>query len=411
MTKKKNVWVIAAAVLVVSGAYFLLPSHKKSVVFDSHITLGINDKNPYGCNAAYRMLPEFFPGVPVAVGRRAPAEWDKISLDSTGQLVVIVAKYFNPTETELNYLLVLAQRGNYVLISALEMNYEARRLFRLQQMYLDAAKGDVVLEGQPMIRLSNTFGARIQRPGQPFSPAFRYPGVDYSNILTTIDTSFLQPLGYNGHHELNLAGVASGSGALLIHTAPVTFTNFFALYHDNYRYLQQLLSLTPQKPRRIIWDEYFLRGQAIVANTGMLSAILQHGNFRWAWGLIAVVLGLFLFTGVKRRQRLIPWHPKPVNESLEFASVIGKLYYEKGDHNDMAQKMTQFFLEQVRQKYQLNTQHIQLSFAQQLAAKSGITPEHAQSITEHIIKTKAGKTDAAQLTALYGLLHDFYKTT
>lgn len=409
--KKKQLLVIAiTAVLVIVLAYLFMPSRKKSAVFDGRVTLGINDKNPYGCYATYQLLSQMYPRIPVTSNRKAPAEWEKISLDSTRQLVLIVAKYFNPTEDELHYLSVLAAQGNYIVISALEMNYDARKFFRLQQMYLDAQKGDVVLEGQPMIRVSHKFGVRVSNSTQSSAATFDYPGVDYSNIFTLIDTAYLQPLGYNGRSELNLAGVISGNGAILLHTAPVTFTNFFALYHNNYRYLQQMLALMPGHPSRIIWDEYFLRGKVAVEK-GMLTAVLQHHNFRWAFWLVLVVTVLFLITGVKRRQRLIPWHPKPVNDSLEFISVIGKLYYEKGDHTNMAQKMTQFFLEQVRQKYQLDTQDIQPAFAQQLAAKAGITPQHAQDITDYILKTKAGKIDATELAAFYGLLHDYYKTT
>lgn len=398
-------------VLVIGLVYLFMPSKKQHKEFDGRVTLGVNDQNPYGCFATYKLLPELFPGVSVISSRQSPQEWSNISFDSTRQLVLIVAKYFNPTETDLHYLTVLAERGNYVVISALEMNYTARRFFRLQQLYLDADKDDRVLDGQPMIRLLDTFSTRIDTSFIPGAVSYGYPGVDYSNIFTTMDTALVQRLGYNGKGEVNLLGYKAREGVMLLHSAPLTFSNFFILYHQNYRYLQQLLSLTVDKPSRIIWDEYFLRGKGQPSQKGVLSVILQYRNFRWAFALALVALGFLLITGVKRKQRLIPEHKKPVNESLEFVTVIGKLYYEKGDHLDMAHKMVQFFLEHIRVKYNLNTQYINSAFAQLLSYKSGITAEHAQAITEYINKTRLGEMDALQLTAFYELLHKFYKTT
>lgn len=407
----KKLLPIITGLLVIGVVYLFMPSKKGRKEFNGRITLGINDKNPYGCYTSFRMLPDLFPGVPVVTNRLQPQEWANISFDSTGQLLIIVTKYFNPTENDLHYLTVLAQRGNYVIISAVEMNFTARKFFKLQQLYLDADKDDRVLEGQPMIRLLDTFSARIDTAAIPGAIAYGYPGVDYSNIFTASDSMLAQPLGYNERGEVNLLGYNAREGVMLLQAAPVTFSNFFVLYHQNYHYLQQLLSLTPGRPSRIIWDEYFLRGKSNSQQKGVLSVILQYHNFKWAFGVALVALALFIITGVKRRQRLIPEYKKPVNESLEFVAVIGKLYYEKGDHADMAHKMAQFFLEHVRHKYNLNTQYLNATFAQLLSAKSGASPEQTQAITDFINTTRLGGIKAEQLTAFYELLHNFYKTT
>jgi hypothetical protein len=52
--------------------------------------------------------------------------------------------------------------------------------------------------------------------------------------------------------------------------------------------------------------------------------------------------------------------------------TIGRLYLQKKDNQNIAHKMTTYFLEHIRSKYYLNTAHVNAEFFSSLARKSGV---------------------------------------
>jgi hypothetical protein len=98
-------------------------------------------------------------------------------------------------------------------------------------------------------------------------------------------------------------------------------------------------------------------------------------------------------------------------DSLEFVTTIGKLYYEKGDHKNLAEKLTQYFLDYVRNRFKISTAEINSSFELQLAIKSNKDVNEIKAVTEsiHAINLSASITQK-QLIDYYELLENFYKT-
>jgi hypothetical protein len=138
--------------------------------------------------------------------------------------------------------------------------------------------------------------------------------------------------------------------------------------------------------------------------------ILKYENFRWAFWLALGLLFAYVLTEVKRRQRIIPPYQKPVNDSLEFVTTIGKLYYEKGDHKNLAEKLTQYFLDYVRNRFKIATAEINSSFVQQLSAKSNKDLAEINTITDAIQTIHLSHTiTQKQLMDYYELLENFYK--
>ena len=130
----------------------------------------------------------------------------------------------------------------------------------------------------------------------------------------------------------------------------------------------------------------------------------------WSSLLMTHWRGAELGTKVKRRQRIIPPYEKPVNDSLEFVTTIGKLYYEKGDHKNLAEKLTQYFLDYVRNRFKIPTVDINPSFVEQLSAKSNRDVAEINAITETIHSINLSETiTQKQLMDYYELLENFYK--
>jgi len=80
----------------------------------------------------------------------------------------------------------------------------------------------------------------------------------------------------------------------------------------------------------------------------------------------------FVFFEAKRKQRPIAILNPPNNDSLDFVKTVGNLYYESGNHKNIANKKIQYLLEHIRGHFYLNTTDINdPEFHRQLSRKSG----------------------------------------
>lgn len=390
----------------------LLLLHKEPRKFDGRITFNPKDKIPYGTFAAYNLLQHQFPKAAVYINRAAPDNWQNLSLDSSGQILLIINSFFNPTESELDNLTAFAQNGNYVFISALQMNDAARLFFKVQQE--DVYNPFSAQKSKGLITMYDSFAVKLDSRTYTVPLQYVYPGISYNNRFIKFDSLFTYPLGYNADdNQPNLLAINTQKGTIFLHTAPITFTNFFVLYHNNHQYYEKLMSLFPADATKVVWDEYFLLYKQNKNNSdnnkGLLSVLLSHENFKVAFWLMIALLFLYFLTEVKRRQRLIPEYSKPANDSLEFVTTIGKLYYEKGDHKNLAEKLTLYFLDYVRNKYKLPTHQLNGTFVQQLSHKTGINAEELGRLIDTLINIKlSGRISEQVLLQYHQQLENFY---
>ena len=408
---KKWLPYIAGAVLLAALSTLLL-LHKEPRRFDGRITFNPKDKIPYGTYAAYHLLQHQFPKATIDINRYAPELWQNLSLDSSGQVLLIVNSYFNPTRSELDNLTAFAQKGNAVFISCLQMNETARLFFKVQQE--DVYNPFTIKSDYGIITMHDSFAVKLDSRTYTVPLQFVYPGVSYNNRFTKYDSLFTYPLGYNADDNVpNLLAINTEKGSIFLHAAPITFTNFFVLYNNNHQYYEKLMSLLPANAKKIVWDEYFLlykqKDRDNKDSKGLLSVLLSHKNFYAAFWLLMILLALYFITEIKRRQRLIPEYSKPANDSLEFVTTIGKLYYEKGDHKNLAEKLTLFFLDYIRNKYKLPTNEINAAFVQHLSLKTGIPADELNKLTDMLINIKlSDRISEQQLLQYHQQLEIFY---
>ncbi|MDQ6610591.1 MAG: hypothetical protein M3Y85_12305 [Bacteroidota bacterium] len=165
----------------------------------------------------------------------------------------------------------------------------------------------------------------------------------------------------------------------------------------------------------IIWNEYYL--DKLFHHNGneepnWLGALLSYPAFKWGLFVGVITLALFMVLGMRRQQRMIP-HREPLkNDSLDFVKTLGRLYYDKKDHKNLADKMAAYFLEHVRSKYALATHTLDDAFAKTLHFKTGYTEEEIKKIiiTIDTIKTKQ-KVIESELASFYQQLEMFYQNT
>jgi predicted nucleic acid-binding protein len=98
------------------------------------------------------------------------------------------------------------------------------------------------------------------------------------------------------------------------------------------------------------------------------------------------------------------------NTTLEFVSTIGNLYYQRGDHKNIADKKIQFFFDYLHAHYYVTTTQRNENFVSLLARKSGVGEQTVRSlintINQILLKEKISKEE---LTSLNTLLEKFYK--
>ncbi|MEP6465650.1 MAG: DUF4350 domain-containing protein [Parafilimonas sp.] len=382
--------------------------------FDDRITLDDHDKIPYGTYAAFTLLEKEFPHAKIETNKYAPVNWKNLSSDSAKQVLFIVTKSFDPTEDDLNYLTGFVQKGNYVFISALQVTGVASKFFKISTQNHYNYYGLSLAVHHAFNPFDSTF---IQLNSNSFATPlmYQYPGADFTNALTKTDSSFSFPLGYSSQANPNCIAINAMQGKFILHTAPIAFTNFFLLYENNRGYFEKMMSLLPADTKKVVWDEYYLyhyNNNNPQQQQGLLSVILKYNNFRWAFWIALLLLALYVLTEAKRKQRMIPVYEKLKNDSLEFVTTIGKLYYEKADHKNLAEKLTHYFLDYVRNRFKISTAEINSSFVQQLATKSNKDVHEVNTIIEnmHTINLSSAITQK-QLMDYYTLLENFYKTT
>ena len=115
---------------------------------------------------------------------------------------------------------------------------------------------------------------------------------------------------------------------------------------------------------------------------------------------------------MKRRQRIIPIIEPLKNSTVEFANVVGQVYYEQRNNMNIAQKMIIFFYEHLRTKYYLKTNPLDNEFIERLSQKTGIELSFARELIGHIkyvlVQHQVGDHELIRLNQL---IEQFYKKT
>jgi hypothetical protein len=99
---------------------------------------------------------------------------------------------------------------------------------------------------------------------------------------------------------------------------------------------------------------------------------------------------------------------RPRNDSMDFVKTIGRLYFEKGDHHNLARKMSSYFLEYVSNKYKLQTGNLDDEFVKKLQFKTSIPETELQEIISFIRTINDNAIGNKQLAHFYKQLEAFY---
>jgi hypothetical protein len=410
--KKYTIYILLGICCIVIA--LLLFNRKQKQVIDKKITLIRTHKIPYGTNVAFNLVPALFPGSTMESNKKSPTDWfDSDKAEEGNSLFFLLSPQFNPNEEEMLVLNRFVSKGNSVFISSPDFDKVALEFFGLEMTYIspvnESGKG-----------LTST--VMLRKPFFIKDTSYTYPGYSFKVRLKEFNRDKFMIIGTDKDGYPNFIRADVGKGSFYIHSDPLFFSNYFLLHSNNKDYLEKSLSIIPPSVKNIIWDEYYMHKKVDNQNgndddpkgksRSPLGILLSIEAFRWAfWGAIILVL-LYLLLNSKRSQRLVPLVTKPKNESLDFVNVIGRLYFEKHDHQNLALKMVTYFLEHVRSRYFINTSHLNDEFVKKLSGKSGYEEEKVNELIQAIFVIQTSNNiSQAQLTKFYQLFQQFYKHT
>lgn len=400
---KKAFPYIIIFILISAAVVLMMARNNKRLVPDETITLKKRDKIPYGTYIAFNSLSFIFPGAAILVNRKEPGDWDSVSLYRGSQALVIVAPRFYPNESEMENLIDFAKAGNDIFISARELSSTAQDYMKLQT-HISFGGFDE----------SDSLLVWLEKPPFDKRSSYVYPGRKFDTYLFRYDTGITTVLGRDFSYEPNFIRLRAGSGNIYLHLVPLAFSNYFLLHKQNIEYYEKSLSVIPAETKKVVWDEYFYYKfrEENEKRKSWLGVLLQFDAFRAAFWTLITLLLVYVLLEMRRKQRIIPVIKKPVNDSLDFVKTIGRLYYDKKDHNNLCRKMSSYFLEHVRSRYKLPTGLLDDKFVKNLHYKSGYPEKEISEIVSFInfIDTAPGVSDR-QLGEFYKMLEEFYKKT
>ena len=405
--KKYTPYIIGLGLVVLLALIVIVANRQRPRRMDERITLRERDQIPYGFAAAKRLSTSFFPAARIYTDESVPGYWDHISLNADRQAVFIVAGYFNADDDEIGRLMRFVNNGNYVFIIAQSFSEESQAAFHFS--YGQNGMSPYYGVGDDSLKV------RLLPPYFSSDTLYTYPGRKFESWFETIDTTHSTVLGTNGNKP-DFLRLDYGRGSVFLHSAPLAFSNYFILHKNNIRYFEQVMSLVPANIRKVVWNEYYLvkRGprERPDGEPNWLSVLMKYKEFKWGFGLLLFALLLWVMLNSRRKQRMIPPHPAPKNESLDFVKTMGRLYYYRRDHDDLARKMGTYFLEQVRTSYKLPTHTLDDAFIENLHYKSGHSRGELNEIVSFIQYLRHdGTVNETQLITFQNQLESFYQNT
>lgn len=408
--KKYIPHIIISLVVISAVVLFIIDRNLRSRKFDDRITFQKKHKIPYGLFVAYNNLRHLFPQASVFVNKQEPGYWDSLYTYDSGQALIIISPSFNADEYEMRKIIEFVKNGNDVLISARYISSEAEKLLKCETSIF----GVSYLMRRQGIIAGDTLTVSLFDPPFKHRSKYSYPGFNFNAWAYKFDSTISNKLGGDELDRPNFLQFNAGKGHLYLHLAPLTFSNYFLLHKKNMDYYEKVFSLFSPHTKKIAWDEYYLRKKYAgerEERTGWMKVLFRFPELKAALLTAIFTLLLFVLIEMRRKQRHIPVIAKPRNDSLDFVKTIGRLYHDKSDHTNLSRKMSSYFLDYIRTRFNLLTNKLDTDFIHSLHIKSGFPEENIKEIVSFINYLEGPNyVNDEQLIAFHKKLEEFYKS-
>jgi hypothetical protein len=386
----KYIMYVAGAISLFVAVKLLAPKQ-----YDWSVSLAHDDKDPYGAYALNALLPDLFKGKHINNSYQTLYEL-KDSLQP-GENVMIFGSQVSCDKEDAKVLLQHVAGGGTAFISAEHFWGHLPDTLNIGTYDYFFNRGDV---------LTRNDTAYLKFTNRHFDTTshFFFKRDNIHNYFERFDTTRTTVIARNDHGRPVTIRMAWGKGYLVLNSTPLVFTNIYLLAASNHEFVSKTMSYLQQGD--VQWTEYYHLGR--MESRTPLRFILTSEPLSWAYYIIIFSMILFMLFEAKRKQRIIPVVKPLANTSLEFVSTIGNLYYQNGDHKNLAEKKISFLLEQIRAKYMLKTNVYNDEFISALASKSGNTKEDVMTLFRTIsFISSSTMISAGQLVDLNNKIEQF----
>jgi hypothetical protein len=367
-------------------------------------TFSAKDKNPFGAYVFHNQLQQLYPRNTVKTIRQHFSKtWDEIS--DSGSLYINISRNFILTKDDRNAILNYVYAGNSIFISSEYIDTGLLNFLHCTENW--AGHGSFIYDLDYTTERSDSAIFSYSN-----NNSYNYYYLPFNNYFT-YDSGYATVVGRNENFQPDYIIMYYGRGRLYLHCEPRAFSNYFLLQKENYHYLQNAFSLTSDNPTHVFWDDFYNHHNVRLSDgseKSSLGFLLQFPPMQWAFWLSLLLLLLFILVGGKRRQRIIKVIPPNTNTTTAFAETIGRLYYQKKENRNIADKMITYFFEHIRNKYFLNTSQLNDDFITSLSRKSSVAKDNVEVLFATIASVQQNeKISSQQLLLLNKQIENFYK--
>jgi hypothetical protein len=376
----KYIFYLGGAVLIYVAFNLLAPRQ-----LDWRVTYYHKHKIPFGGHALNTLVHDQFAGRDIQQSNETLYElYDSVQKPMN---LLIVASSFSPGDEEVKALLKNVALGGHALISTGGMYGKLSDTLgiNITNYFYEDGYTQYITDAKDSTYL------RFSNAGLPDTTHYIYPRKNLGErISVTNDSLGMRVAAVNDLGMIVTVTIPWGRGKIILNSTPMVFTNAYMLSGENNRFAATTLSYLPDND--LLWTEFYELGR-MEARTP-LRYILTTPALRWAYFITILGLLLFILFEAKRRQRTIPILKPVANTTLEFVHTIGDLYFQHGDHKDIAEKLITYWLEHVRTRYWLSTTKLDNAFTEALIRKSGKPAEDVRALM-NVIRLIQSKPDVA----------------
>lgn len=367
----------------------------KTKQYDWTITFSHVDKNPYGTFALNEVLQDFFEDKKVKNSYKTFYEL-KDSMQANENLFVI-SSGFSPDKEDTKAILAHAEKGATFFISA---NF----FYGQFADTLGLNTRDSFFQGEGKFESEDSSSLHFVSPVMDSSRRFYYKKSNIYNYFSKADSASTTVIAKNNFNQPITIRVTWGKGAFILNCTPMVFTNIYLLANKNHEFVSRSLSYLPAQ--QTYRTEFYHLGRMESATP--LRFILTNEPLRWGYYITLCSILLFMIFESKRKQRIIPVIRPLANTTLEFVGTVGNLYFQRGDHKNIAEKKIQFFFDYIRTHYYISAQQLTEEFVPLLSKKTGVSEQTTRELMTLVntIHSKE-KISSHELTRLNSLLEKF----
>ena len=434
--KRNEIVIIVIVIVFVTGLIIWLDPFNNSEQYNWSPDYQPGSEEPYGTSILHGLLENYFPEHKMRV-ITSDLEETLQQAEGTHSSYIFLGEFPYYTDSTFNLLADYVARGNDAMIITTQIPAAlSEKIFGMGDQndtiwYLDS-NGDSVFDidtkPKPDISSLSAFETTGVTMNFIFGEFRTTKGYHFTHYIMDEPANFawnyfmpeylahtaqLEQLGTIQTRALsNFIRIPHGEGNFYLHANPIAFTNFFAIQEDKIEYINKVFSYL--KPGDLLWDEfsrsYIERSNNDQQQEGPLRYILSEPALRAAWYTLLAGLLLFLFFRSKRMQKLIPVLEKNENRSLDFVQTIGRMYYMKCNHAQLAHQKMKLFLHFIQERYQIPTSLTDATFMEKVELKSEVSLVSIASIFSHYayIRSKHNVTEY-DLIQLHQLIDNFYK--